>query len=31
EAAQKEILTSDRRMAEAGEIGLGGKGDEEMI
>jgi len=31
EAAQKEILTIARRMAEAGEIVLGGKGGEEMI
>ncbi len=31
ETAQKEILTSARRMAEAGEIVLGGKGGEEMI
>ncbi|WP_438283362.1 flagellar motor switch protein FliG, partial [Pseudomonas alabamensis] len=31
EAAQKEILTIARRMAEAGEIVLGGKGAEEMI
>ncbi|WP_462379121.1 flagellar motor switch protein FliG [Pseudomonas sp. Marseille-QA0892] len=31
EAAQKEILTVARRMAEAGEIVLGGKGGEEMV
>ena len=31
ETAQKEILTIARRMAEAGEIVLGGKGGEEMI
>ena len=31
ETAQKEILTIARRMAEAGEIALGGKGGEEMI
>ena len=31
ESAQKEILTIARRMAEAGEIVLGGKGGEEMI
>ena len=31
EAAQKEILTIARRMADAGEIVLGGKGGEEMI
>ncbi len=31
EAAQKEILSITRRMAEAGEITLGGKGGEEMI
>ncbi|WP_313304374.1 flagellar motor switch protein FliG, partial [Stutzerimonas balearica] len=31
ENAQKEILTIARRMAEAGEIVLGGKGGEEMI
>ena len=31
EAAQKEILTLARRMADAGEIVLGGKGGEEMI
>lgn len=31
EGAQKEILTIARRMAEAGEIVLGGKGGEEMI
>ncbi len=31
ETAQKEILTIARRMAEAGEIVLGGKGAEEMI
>ena len=31
EAAQKEILTIARRMAEAGEIVLGGKGGEEMV
>lgn len=31
EAAQKEILSIARRMAEAGEIVLGGKGGEEMI
>jgi flagellar motor switch protein FliG len=31
ETAQKEILTIARRMAEAGEIALGGKGAEEMI
>ena len=31
EAAQKEILTIARRMADAGEIVLGGKGSEEMI
>lgn len=31
EAAQKEILAIARRMAEAGEIVLGGKGGEEMI
>lgn len=31
ETAQKEILTIARRMAEAGEIILGGKGGEEMI
>ena len=31
EAAQKEILAIARRMAEAGEIALGGKGGEEMI
>lgn len=31
EAAQKEILSVARRMAEAGEIMLGGKGGEEMI
>jgi len=31
EGAQKEILTIARRMAEAGEIVLGGKGGEEMV
>ena len=31
ESAQKEILTIARRMAEAGEIVLGGKGGEEML
>lgn len=31
EAAQKEILSIARRMAEAGELVLGGKGGEEMI
>lgn len=31
EAAQKEILTIARRMADAGEIVLGGKGGDEMI
>ncbi|WP_022965867.1 flagellar motor switch protein FliG [Denitrificimonas caeni] len=31
ESAQKEILTIARRMAEAGEIVLGGKGGEEMV
>jgi len=31
ESAQKEILTIARRMADAGEIVLGGKGGEEMI
>ena len=31
ESAQKEILTIARRMAESGEIVLGGKGGEEMI
>ncbi|MDM7858057.1 flagellar motor switch protein FliG [Thiopseudomonas acetoxidans] len=31
EAAQKEILTIARRMADAGEIVLGGKGGEEMV
>ena len=31
ETAQKEILTIARRMAEAGEIVLGGKGGEEMV
>lgn len=31
ESAQKEILAIARRMAEAGEIALGGKGGEEMI
>ncbi len=31
EAAQKEILTIARRMADAGEIMLGGKGGEEMV
>ena len=31
EGAQKEILAIARRMAEAGEIALGGKGGEEMI
>lgn len=31
ETAQKEIITIARRMAEAGEIVLGGKGGEEMI
>lgn len=31
EGAQKEILTIARRMAESGEIALGGKGGEEMI
>lgn len=31
EGAQKEILTIARRMADAGEIVLGGKGGEEMI
>ena len=31
EGAQKEILTIARRMAEAGEIVLGGKGGEEML
>lgn len=31
EAAQKEILAIARRMAESGEIALGGKGGEEMI
>ena len=31
ESAQKEVLTIARRMAEAGEIVLGGKGGEEMI
>ncbi|MFP5429042.1 MAG: FliG C-terminal domain-containing protein, partial [Gammaproteobacteria bacterium] len=31
ETAQKEILTIARRMADAGEIVLGGKGAEEMI
>ncbi|WP_122874983.1 flagellar motor switch protein FliG [Pseudomonas viridiflava] len=31
ETAQKEILTIARRMAEAGEVVLGGKGGEEMI
>lgn len=31
EAAQKEILSIARRMAEAGEIALGGKGGEEMV
>lgn len=31
EGAQKEILTIARRMAESGEITLGGKGGEEMI
>ena len=31
EAAQKEILSVARRMADAGEITLGGKGGEEMI
>jgi len=31
EAAQKEILTIARRMAEEGEIVLGGKGGEEMV
>lgn len=31
EASQKEILTIARRMADAGEIVLGGKGSEEMI
>lgn len=31
ESAQKEILTIARRMAEAGEIMLGGKGGEEML
>lgn len=31
ETAQKEILTIARRMAEAGEIVLGGKGGEEML
>jgi CubicO group peptidase (beta-lactamase class C family) len=31
EAAQKEILAIARRMAEAGEIALGGKGGDEMI
>ncbi|AVE04939.1 flagellar motor switch protein FliG [Pseudomonas sp. R11F] len=31
ETAQKEVLTIARRMAEAGEIVLGGKGGEEMI
>ena len=31
EAAQKEILTIARHMAEAGEIVLGGKGGEEMV
>ncbi|MFP6393872.1 flagellar motor switch protein FliG, partial [Pseudomonas aeruginosa] len=29
--AQKEILTLARRMAESGDIVLGGKGGEEMI
>jgi len=31
EAAQKEILAVARRMADAGEISLGGQGSEEMI
>ncbi|MNE55905.1 Flagellar motor switch protein FliG [compost metagenome] len=31
ESAQKEILTIARRMADSGEIALGGKGGEEMI
>jgi flagellar motor switch protein FliG len=31
EAAQKEILATARRMADAGEISLGGKGGEEMV
>ena len=31
ETAQKDILTIARRMADAGEIVLGGKGGEEMI
>ena len=31
ETAQKEILTIARRMADAGEIVLGGKGGEEMV
>ena len=31
ESAQKEILTIARRMADAGDIVLGGKGGEEMV
>ena len=31
EGAQKDILSIARRMADAGEIALGGKGGEEMI
>ena len=31
EAAQKEILAIARKLAEAGEISLGGKGGEEMV
>lgn len=31
EAAQKEIISTARKLAEAGEISLGGKGGEEMI